>query len=712
MSNWKNTIGVDFGTANSHFAERNQAKVSKITWEEENPVLETAICYKKDGTTQSIGQTAAEDYGAAKDDVGLTIKYWFKPEIVEDDQARKATIDFIKAAIAIHEGESPGLFPSGVQIVVGAPANCSAEYKRTLRQCFDAAGLKNHPIEIIHEPVGALIALLQQEKIDLRLASKKVLVVDKGAGTCDFTLIGESGELVSWGDSCLGGRIFDDLFYQLILKFHPDADRIKDLADKDRFDLHYVICRGEKEQFSNHMNRLLAKGVSAKEAKYTFRPRKIGTHGLKSTLEISYQQFLDAARNYKPTGMMFTLFSEDSEFYKTLKDMQTDGRDLLEWFRTLLKKDGHYRNVEHVIFAGGSSKLPFVKEIVEEECGTSVSTFFPREPYRLISEGLSQLPRYRHQLDELSEFLKSSKDTFIKDAANQIFEDCQEWTCEAIDKMVTLTTEGIFNPVLRDAHANGIDSQEKLEEALENAYENRDEQHREDEKYYCEEYVCEKLQAALIDCRTKWLKEHAEGLDLISIEAQQIAYSIDLPAPLSKGDVTGLVLGGTVLGGVGVVQALSAIGWTFIDPAMSWVVAVPVSAALAFGSKLPYFTRKKFKQFTREMEDGDIRADYLREYAEQSAAKAKDQFFKSLPKGQTRSEKSGYGLTAIKKVLSEHVADAKAQVFKRLSKQPIESDKSGYDLTAIKKVLLEHVADTTIAQVEKLIYNFSPENLK
>lgn len=672
MTNWKNTIGIDFGTANSHFADRNQAKVSKILWEEENPVLETAICYKEDGTIQSIGQTAAEDYGAAGANGGLSIKYWFKPEIATDPQAKKATTDYFKTTIDIHGHDSPELFPKGTPIVVGVPAKSPEEYKAALRECLVAAGLKDHPLELIPEPVGALIALIQRDKIDLRLASRNVLVVDMGAGTCDFTLIDESGKLVPWGDPCLGGRLFDDLFYQLILKFHPEADKVKHLADNDRFDLHYVICRKEKEEFSKSIHRQLAAGASAEEAKYTFRPRKLATHGLKSSLEISYQQFLDAARAYKPTDMMFTLFSENSEFYKTLKDMQIHGRDLLEWFRELLKKDGHYRNVEYVIFAGGSSKLPFVKEIIEEECGKDVGKYFPREPYRLISEGLSQLPRFRHQCRELVGLLRSNRDKFIESAATHIVDKCSEWACEAIDEIVKLTTNDIFNPVLRDAHVKGIDSKKKLKDALKHAYENRSEHFREYERYYSEKYMDEKLQKELIACRTKWLEEHAEDLDLIPIQAQQIAYSINLPVPLSKVDTTDMVFGSAVLGGV-----LSTIAGLLVDPTgVLLTFGLPVSAIVAIVSKSSYFANKQFQNFIQDLEDDEKRSVYLAEYAEKSAA------------------------------------EMKKRLFGRNSKKRIGPEQNGYDRAAIKKMLSKSVADTAIASVQKLIENFSPENLR
>jgi hypothetical protein len=370
--------------------------------------------------------------------------------------------------------------------------------------------------------------------------------------------------------------------------------------------------------------------------------------------------------------MMFTLFSENSEFYKILKDMQIHGRDLLEWFRELLKKDDHYRNVEHVIFAGGSSKLPFVKEIIEEECGKDVGKFFPREPYRLISEGLSQLPRFRHQCRELVGLLRSNRDQFVESATTHIFDKCSDWACEAIDEIVKLTTNDIFNPVLRDAHVKGIDSKEKLSDALKHAYENRNEHFREYERYYSEEYIYEKLQKELIACRTKWLEEHADDLDLIPIQAQQIAYSINLPVPLSKVDTSDMVFGGAVLGGL-----LSALAGLLIDPTgVLLAVGVPVSTVVAIGSKLPYFANKQFKSFVQDLEDDEKRSDYLTEYAEKSAA------------------------------------DMKKRLFDSNSKEQVGSGQNGYDRDAIKKILSETIADTTIASVQKLIENFSPENLR
>ena len=79
--------------------------------------------------------------------------------------------------------------------------------------------LAEHPVvyDLIQKLAGeaksnAVIAS-QTKKID-----PKSLVVDFGGGTCDFAFMYRGMVRNSWGDMELGGRLFDDLFFQWFIK--------------------------------------------------------------------------------------------------------------------------------------------------------------------------------------------------------------------------------------------------------------------------------------------------------------------------------------------------------------------------------------------------------------------------------------------------------------------------------------------------------------
>ena len=51
-------------------------------------------------------------------------------------------------------------------------------------------------------------------------------MVDFGGGTLDVALLDQHGLRDPWGDPTLGGRLFDDLFFQWLLDQNPGkADR-------------------------------------------------------------------------------------------------------------------------------------------------------------------------------------------------------------------------------------------------------------------------------------------------------------------------------------------------------------------------------------------------------------------------------------------------------------------------------------------------------
>ena len=64
------------------------------------------------------------------------------------------------------------------------------------------------------EPLGALAFHLAHGDLTLEEARKGIVVIDFGGGTLDVAVVDAKGLREPWGDTSLGGRLFDDLFYQ------------------------------------------------------------------------------------------------------------------------------------------------------------------------------------------------------------------------------------------------------------------------------------------------------------------------------------------------------------------------------------------------------------------------------------------------------------------------------------------------------------------
>lgn len=594
-------IGVDFGTANSYFATSSSNVSDVITWNSAgSTILETAVCYGKDKKVFSIGQKALADYIFRPKEEGLSIKYWFKPEIAEDEEAKQAAIDFIKAAISYQEGENRALFPDSADVILGCPSNSPESFKKTLSHCFLQAGMKQTP-EIVSEPVGALIALLNQQQIDLSLISEGILVVDMGAGTCDLTVFRGLTSDQSWGDSCYGGRLFDDLFYQLFLKYHPDAELLKKLPSQNAFYLQSVACRKEKEDFSDDINTQLARGVPSDSVRYITQP--INTHNLGTSqcFPITYKDFVEAAENYKPSDLMCSMFPGDSIFSKELlKIKQSEkGKNLIEWFRELLTEDDHLKGIKKVILAGGSCRLPFVKEVIEEVLkDKKVMISVPPRPFELIATGLAALPEHRLKCEDFVTKLQNSKSFFVSETKRKIRAEWREWADYTAAELIKHWSIHILEPVLRHVHENNIDSLKKLKDILERAYDERDDAYRTDEEEIKADGFTQKLGERIIEYTNAWIAEHATGF-YANVSAE-LCGQINIDLPRSIADIIGKGLGAALL----VALFLSLLG-------LPLPVALPIILALSNIDRIPLVARIRFKSFVKKIENDESRAQEM-----------------------------------------------------------------------------------------------------
>lgn len=227
MNQPKISIGVDFGTANTYFArDDGDGRIISMAWgrndlDPQNKILETAVLYDQNGAVLNIGSKAVEEFSISENPEEINLQYWFKPEIAKDERAKKAAIDFIEESVRKQISRHNTLFPAGADINVGIPAKSPQEFEDALKDVFGPHLQDGSEIHFIPEPEGALVRLLCEEKINLGKIQAGILVVDFGAGTCDFSLINGARIVDSWGDQNLGGRLFDDLFFQIFLKRHP-----------------------------------------------------------------------------------------------------------------------------------------------------------------------------------------------------------------------------------------------------------------------------------------------------------------------------------------------------------------------------------------------------------------------------------------------------------------------------------------------------------
>ncbi|HOM17789.1 MAG TPA: hypothetical protein PLQ00_10695, partial [Thermoguttaceae bacterium] len=321
--------------------------------------------------------------------------------------------------------------PKQYRVIFGIPSEAEKDYREALSETARRADYGT--INMLEEPIGALVDHIFHEDISVRDAQKGILLIDFGGGTCDFAFLLRGRVLHSWGDMNLGGRLFDDLFFQWFLDQNPNA-LPQMQKNGDEFYVHFYVCRQIKEDFSNAM---------ARDRNEPVRCKMVVTHqGSYGFLKnMTWDEFLHRAKHYSPSETfrryLVELGVKDSPFYQSHGPV-----DLLAWFRDCLKEglQKHNRNksdIEVVILAGGSSLWPFVPEIVKEVLGIEERGIMRAlRPYVAIGEGIALLPglisRLQIEADKLSQEKNEFSENRRREFQNLLDETVQQISRDAI----------------------------------------------------------------------------------------------------------------------------------------------------------------------------------------------------------------------------------------------------------------------------------------
>ncbi len=609
----KISIGVDFGTAHTYFAKENgDGKAVPRAWgtndlDLHNKILETAVLYEPDGAVRCIGRVAVAEHLARGESEGLTLRYWFKPEIATDAKAKQAAYDFLAGAVRNQAARNDSLFPDGAKLIIGVPAERSPRFEEALRWVFAEYVSNPSQIEFVSEPIGALVSLLCDEKIELNRIREGILVVDFGGGTCDFFLIRGAAVRDSWCDSTLGGRLVDDVFYNIVLARYPEPDKIKNLSKRNKKTLQHLCCEKEKITFSNQVRERRLQPQFSEESTTFHIGDYLERLALPRTFKITYSDFLDAAESYTPSDVMMEFFMPDTEFGKDLLEMSREPTNLIERFRKALLKSSLLRkeNVKHVYLAGGSSPLPFVQDVLKEELGDDISFFaLPTDPYVIIANGLALLPYFRERCSSLCDELNKNKDRFIHETTRPVI----EWITPRLEKasgmIAKIVATDVLDPIL--AHAKSeYTTKEEFETAYKNAHMPSASKEQVNEvneglKDDTKEFLDGKL--------SEWIKEVSAGRNIIgeidfchgdTLHNNMVSHASE-PLP----DSIGMALGSVLVGTLGGAEILAKLGMVVLfDPTgTGLVVGGIMSVVLAMFTWLPVRRRWAFRRFVESMQ--------------------------------------------------------------------------------------------------------------
>ncbi len=383
-------LGVDFGTANSFLALTTEGTLSTNPIDFGGDGLRTIVLYKQNPEAPqrvlAFGEQAEHEWGmsTAEEKQSLRLASDFKPDIVGSESSRADAEAFLRclATELVDKGMLPaGRKPHEMAVFLGSPANVLDGYDDVLERVAKSAGFGD--VDLVREPVGALVGHLARREFSVREARGGLLVLDFGGGTCDVAFMLRLEIRKAWGDPILGGRLFDDLFFQWFCEMNPQAAETME-REGDTYYIHWIKCREMKERFSETLAR-------DRSASFRFALLPYGRLS-----DATWDGFTERAARYVPSPGFRQDLAQFGPAYERLASGEPV--DLIGWVRDVIGRgvrDGDIdrSDVGFAILTGGSSAWPFVREIVAEELQLPAERILSSpNPRRAIGEGISLLP--------------------------------------------------------------------------------------------------------------------------------------------------------------------------------------------------------------------------------------------------------------------------------------------------------------------------------
>lgn len=390
-------LAVDFGTSNSYFCKcpPDELMPSPVDFVSDRTGMDTAVLYRK-GRSTLVGSIAINSWGEATDEERKNYRLLtrFKPEIDSDEEAFRGAVDFLSEVREDAARCHIPFDPLSRDVYFGVPCQASKPYVLALKKAAHQAGYGD--VRTVEEPLGALLYHLSQGDMAPSEAMGSVLVLDFGGGTFDAALLEGLVVKDAWGDWALGGRLFDDLFYQILVEANPDISDLSSDPGKEYY-VHWYSSRVLKERFSATMSR-------DRDEPWT------GTAGPYGSIRrLSWDDFISMASSYRPTDEMLHSIGVRCPGLNGPENL------LHRLSRLIVRGQG----ADTVILAGGSCLWPFVSDIVKEML-PNARLVRSDQPYGVVAKGLSLLPALRLRNDRSMSALRSTLPDFMEEVRSQV----------------------------------------------------------------------------------------------------------------------------------------------------------------------------------------------------------------------------------------------------------------------------------------------------
>lgn len=518
-------LGIDFGTSNSYFSDVKVGGVelsyTDLKFHNGRSSVPTCMLYerKKESDTQtdrdiwlphSFGEAAIDLWKDLMDDERVDFRFrgGFKPDIAFDPEAFSDAVHFFKSikSYLVEQRLITHFSPdSGRQVVVGVPARNVVGQERKTIEALEKAGIYD-PV-LIPEPEGALFYHLyyDNDRITVEKAHQGILVIDFGGGTFDVAFLQDGFVRKHWGHPMLGGRLFDDLFYQWFLSMHEGETTRKEMLDDGTLDyLRTFGFRRLKERFSSAWSN---------EQLTRFRERV--TVGVDFDYGVfrgaTLEEFLERAHSYTISpDLLHDLELLDDPSVDSLKKGSVD---LLMWIqeqcaRELLESlEGvDADSITATILTGGSCRWPFMRQYAQAAF-PQAECFQSPDPEATISRGLALCFAFREYSKEVSQQLMEHQ----ADLGNRIFRDIRSayraFAANVSERFSNELYGGQIQPIFLKWQQTGgtiAELEEQTHTAATQYFESAGQDVLERERVYLQERIEQRVNTTLFE----WLRQH------------------------------------------------------------------------------------------------------------------------------------------------------------------------------------------------------------
>ena len=326
-------IGIDLGTTNSCVAVLEGGEAKVIPNAEGNRTTPSVVAFK--GDDELVGETAKRQAVTNVKNTISSIKRKMGTNEKVEANGRMYTPEEISAKILskLKKDAESYLGDKVTKAVITVPAYFNDAQRQATKNAGKIAGLDVE--RIINEPTAAALAY----GLDKQDVLQTILVYDLGGGTFDVSIL-ELGDGVfevksTAGNNHLGGDDFDE--------------RVA----------NYLVSEFKKE----HSIDLSKDAMAMQRVKDAAEKAKKDLSSM-TTTQISLP-FITQNENKEPLHMDITL--SKAKFEDLNKDLFDS---TLEPVRKALKDAGlTAKDINKVILVGGSSRIPYIQELVKKELG-------------------------------------------------------------------------------------------------------------------------------------------------------------------------------------------------------------------------------------------------------------------------------------------------------------------------------------------------------